>query len=63
MRLFPDNFLHLANLLFHFAAYLFVLAFGFQVWIIPTFSYLFFDLTFRFMNFAPDLIFGGLASS
>ena len=50
--LFSEDFLHLADVLLDFPAYLFVLAFGFQVGIIRHLSCLLLNLTLHFVNLA-----------
>ena len=52
----PEDFLHLADFLLDFPAYLFVLAFGFQVGIIRHLSCLLLNLTLHFVNLARYLI-------
>src|SRR5450432_4019531 len=54
----PEDSFHLADLLLDFPAYLFVLAFGFQVGIICQLSCLLLNLTLHFVNLARYLILG-----
>jgi hypothetical protein len=51
-----ENFLHLADFLLDFAAYLFVLALDFQIGVVYQSSCILFDLTLHFVNLARYLI-------